>query len=149
MGPSKPSHRRSILYFEDGKIIFNFARIPILGRTGQAPLGLTEAQAEALDAVHFQAKKSAVKLPTEPGDMFFLNNFGLLHGRSSFQDGTTKRHLVRLWIQNDSMSWQVPEELKPSWHKVFDDNLEDSELWNIEPVFLPTKITDEFASSNH
>jgi len=149
MGPSKPAHRRSILYFENGKIIFNFARIPILGRTGQAPIGLTEAQAEALDAVHFQAKNHSVKLPAEPGDMLFLNNFGLLHGRSSFEDGTTKRHLVRLWIKNDAESWQLPKELKMSWDKIFEGNLEDSELWNIEPVFLPTKITDEFGSSNH
>ena len=51
------------------------------------PLQLTDQQADALDAVHFAADKHAVVAQLNPGDIYFLNNHLVLHGRESFEDG--------------------------------------------------------------
>lgn len=137
------------MYHEDGKVLFHFERTLLLGRTGQATVGLSEAQAEALDAVHFVAQKYAVEVPQNPGDIYFVNNRALLHSRGNFQDGATKRHLLRLWIKKDFRTWTLPAELQPSWDKAFVNSSGQDEIWDIDPVFLPTSVADQFTSSNH
>lgn len=47
---------------------------------------LTEAQAEALDAVHFLAEKYALGLTFQKGDIQYINSLGLLHARDGFKD---------------------------------------------------------------
>ena len=39
----------------------------------------------------------------EPGDMQFINNYHVLHGRTAYQDRPGKvRHLKRLWLETDA-----------------------------------------------
>jgi hypothetical protein len=43
-----------------------------------------------------------LKMDLEPGDIQFVNNYTILHGRTAFVDGPSpekKRHLVRLWLK--------------------------------------------------
>ena len=43
-----------------------------------------------------------LEMELEPGDIQFVNNYTILHGRTAFADGPspeTKRHLVRLWLR--------------------------------------------------
>jgi TfdA family taurine catabolism dioxygenase TauD len=43
-----------------------------------------------------------LEMELEPGDIQFVNNYTILHGRTAFVDDTTpekKRHLVRLWLR--------------------------------------------------
>jgi alpha-ketoglutarate-dependent taurine dioxygenase len=47
---------------------------------------LTEAQAEALDAIHFLAEKYQLRLDFQKGDIQYVNNFSILHSRESFKD---------------------------------------------------------------
>jgi hypothetical protein len=95
--------------------------------------GLTEAQAEALDAVHFIAKKHEIRTTVKKGDIRFINNMGILHCREAFEnDDTFHRHLIRLWLNNEKMVWQLPPALRLAWARVFHDH-ERGSYWDIEP----------------
>ena len=54
-------------------------------RTADIP-AITEAQAEALDTLHYLAEKNAVNLDFHQGDMQFINNLGIFHARGGFRD---------------------------------------------------------------
>lgn len=130
-----------MLYDCGGRPTLNFSRRILTGavlapRSFGIP-GLTEKQAEAIDAVHFAAKDHQVKVSTENGDIRFVNNVGLLHGREAFTDEHnpeySKRHLIRLWLHNPMMLGKLPLDLQLAWDRVFDDK-ERVERWNAEPV---------------
>ena len=47
----------------------------------------------------------------EPGDMQFVNNFHVLHGRTEYQDDRSAgkiRHLKRLWLETEVLSDRPP-----------------------------------------
>lgn len=122
-------------------MILNFSRRLLTGHTTLEPRSpnipnLTEAQAEALDAVHFIAVEKQKKLPMEEGDIRFINNMGLVHGRDAFfdHDGSelSKRHLLRLWLHNEEKIWKLPPALQLIWDRVFADD-ERVGRWEPEP----------------
>jgi hypothetical protein len=43
----------------------------------------------------------------QPGEMYFLNNYTILHARTAFDDGDAaedeRRHLLRLWLEVPDM----------------------------------------------
>jgi hypothetical protein len=136
-------YNRALLYQAGGKAILNFSRRILTGhinepRTLNIP-SLSEAQAEALDAVHFIANENHIKLSMEEGDMKFINNMGLLHGRDAFFDNDprvhSKRHLLRLWLHNPEKMWDLPEPLQLAWDRIFEDN-ERVGRWQMEPVIV-------------
>ncbi|KAK5654756.1 hypothetical protein OQA88_7081 [Cercophora sp. LCS_1] len=140
-------YRRALMYFHDGRLVTSFSRRLLVGypfapRTAGIP-GLTEAQAEALDAVHFAAKKLEIKPRMQRGDLRFVNNMALLHRREAFEnpkglDAARGRHLVRLWLHNEDMCWKLPEPLRLAWARVFeDDDEERKEHWDLAPVRNP------------
>jgi len=47
---------------------------------------ITEAQAEALDTLHFLAEKHAVTLDFRQGDIQYANNLSIFHARDAFTD---------------------------------------------------------------
>ena len=95
--------------------------------------GLTEAQAEALDALHFVAEKHEIRPTMEKGDMRFFNNMGILHRREAFKNGSeSERHLIRLWLNNEEKCWKLPAPLRLAWARVFEDD-ERGTFWDIEP----------------
>ena len=58
---------------------------------------------EALDTVSAMARdpKYNVYMDLQPGEMQFINNYHVLHGRSSYEDDAAagqKRHFKRLWL---------------------------------------------------
>ncbi|MEI9929003.1 MAG: TauD/TfdA family dioxygenase [Rhizomicrobium sp.] len=58
---------------------------------------------EALDTVSAMARdpKYNVYMNLQPGEMQFINNYHVLHGRSSYEDDAAagqKRHFKRLWL---------------------------------------------------
>lgn len=81
---------RPLLYNEDGKIIIQYSRRHFTGYGSQARSAdippITEAQAEALDMVHFLAEKHSLGLNFQKGDIQFINSLGLLHARDAFTD---------------------------------------------------------------
>ncbi|KAL9107069.1 MAG: hypothetical protein Q9227_008015 [Pyrenula ochraceoflavens] len=168
-GPNPSTQFRALLYLPSpNRPIFNFSRTMLLPRQSDSTSahthshGLTEAQAEALDAVHFIAEKHALRLSYQPGDLIVVNNLALLHARSAFRNSdntvatsgemsssTNQRHLLRLWLRQEPCPWTRPKELAPAWEKTFVPEPGQKEVWDTKPVFLPTYLVDQFTSSNH
>jgi hypothetical protein len=127
------------------RIIMQYARRTFTGymslpRSSSTP-PITEAQAEALDALHFIAEKHSVDLDFQKGDIQFLNNLAMFHARDAFVDDAgengKKRHLVRLWLRDPELAWQMPDELWTRWQLVFggreDSDAVEREVWPLEP----------------
>jgi hypothetical protein len=81
---------RPVLYVEDGHVIIQYSRRNFTGfgeqkRSPNIP-PITEAQAEALDAVHFLAEKYSLAMNFQKGDIQYINSLGLLHARDAFRD---------------------------------------------------------------
>ncbi|KAI1800440.1 Clavaminate synthase-like protein [Daldinia bambusicola] len=88
-------------------------------RDGSVP-DLTEEQKEALVVLQETAKRHQTQLDTEPGDLIFINNLALLHGRESYLDSdTSSRHLVRLWLRNTRLGWSIPPSMHMPWDAAF------------------------------
>ena len=47
---------------------------------------LTEAQAEALDALHFLAEENCATLNFKKGDIQYINNHSVFHARNGYVD---------------------------------------------------------------
>lgn len=110
---------------------------PYTPRTEGLP-GLTEAQAEALDAIHFIAKDDSIKIPMMKGDMRFMNNMALIHARDAYTDNeSSQRHLLRLWLSCSDQMWKLPPSLQLAWDRVFED-VDRLGVWDCSPV----KISD-------
>lgn len=84
---------------------------------------LTPSQQEALAMVSSIATEHCVRLDTRPGDIVYINNWALLHARSAYTDcdweGGPRRHLVRLWLRNSSLGWDIPGPMRVQWEAAF------------------------------
>ncbi|KAG6836311.1 hypothetical protein H0H93_009231 [Arthromyces matolae] len=95
-----PYSLRPLLYYLDEKIIIQYARRYFTGflglpRSSTIP-PLTEAQAEALDSLHFLAEKYSLGLNFQKGDIQYINNLSIFHARDGFRDNEEHtRHLLR------------------------------------------------------
>ena len=74
---------------------------------------LTPVQTEALGALVRMADDPAnhVQMELRPGDMQFINNFNVLHGRTAYEDdrdGGKIRHLKRLWLETTVLASRPP-----------------------------------------
>ncbi|KAK3989621.1 hypothetical protein QBC44DRAFT_82598 [Cladorrhinum sp. PSN332] len=135
-----PCSTRPLLYFQDGHVIMNLAREPLLGLNGVARApglpGLTQEQREALELVEQIAMENQIALHAEPGDLLFINNHAVLHSREAFSDtpeNPNPRYLVRMWLKNEDMAWKLPQGLQHGNSRIYDDN-ELGERWNIMDV---------------
>lgn len=92
---------RPLLYFQPAteghpdRLSIQYSRRNLTGymdckRSATIPQ-LTEAQAEALDAVHFTAEKYAISLDFHKGDIQFANNLSIMHARAAFTDSAEKK----------------------------------------------------------
>lgn len=89
-----------------GEIDGRFAAflLPIAIRNAEREgAGLSPAEREALDVLGRMAARDdlAFGMDLEPGDMQFLNNRLVLHGRADYRDAPEpdrKRHMLRLWL---------------------------------------------------
>ncbi|KAF9533569.1 hypothetical protein CPB83DRAFT_757892 [Crepidotus variabilis] len=123
-GGDPPHTVRPLLYHEDERVVIQYSRRHFTGygkqtRSPDIP-PITEAQAEALDAVHFLAEKYSLALNFQKGDIQYINSLGLLHARDAFRDsGKHTRHLIRLWLRNEDLAWKTPFTLKPIWTRLY------------------------------
>lgn len=74
---------------------------------------LTDEQHEALRAVERMAQESEnhVAMELRPGDIQFINNFHVLHGRTAYEDDRAAgriRHLKRLWLETTVLASRPP-----------------------------------------
>ncbi|HEX3597627.1 MAG TPA: TauD/TfdA family dioxygenase [Polyangiaceae bacterium] len=74
---------------------------------------LTPAARAALKWMHAEAESGrySVTMDFQPGDMQFINNYHVLHGRTSYVDDRADgkvRHLKRLWLETESLKDRPP-----------------------------------------
>jgi hypothetical protein len=74
---------------------------------------LTDVQREALGAMVRMADDPDhhVTMELQPGDMQFINNYHVLHGRTAYDDdraGGHVRHLKRLWLETTVLTSRPP-----------------------------------------
>lgn len=93
---------------------------------GESSPVLTRCQHEALSALSEVATEHRIRLDTQPGDLVFINNWALLHARSSYKDSDLetgpRRHLVRLWLRNSKLGWDIPAGMRVQWEAAFGPN---------------------------
>jgi hypothetical protein len=142
-GRDPPYITRPLLHHLDERVYLVFSRRNLTGseatpRSTKIP-PMTEAQAEALDAVHFAAAADSVKIEPVPGDMLFVNNFGLMHSRGPFRSDPEApkagrgRYALRLWLHNPAHGWEVPPGLRLAWDRVFGEDEDIANYWDIDP----------------
>jgi Taurine catabolism dioxygenase TauD, TfdA family len=74
---------------------------------------LTERALEALAWMRATAESGrySVRMDFQPGDMQFINNYHVLHGRTSYTDDRSSgrvRHLKRLWLETRVLAERPP-----------------------------------------
>ncbi|PSR77185.1 hypothetical protein BD289DRAFT_354054, partial [Coniella lustricola] len=95
---------------------------------------ITEAQAEALDALHFLGEKYCVNTHFAKGDIQYVNNLALFHARDGFLDGEDKRrHLLRFWLRDPEHAWKTPEAIQWRWDQIYGGVTPEKELFPLEP----------------
>lgn len=52
---------------------------------------ITEAQAEALDYLHYTAEKYSLSINFKKGDIQYISNTSIFHARNSYSDSAEKR----------------------------------------------------------
>ncbi|KAI9147576.1 Taurine hydroxylase-like protein SAT17 [Paramyrothecium foliicola] len=143
--PGQPGYTsRPLLHYQPAteedpeRLIIQYARRSFTGywglpRSATIP-PITEAQAEALDALHFLAEKHAVALQFRPGDIQFVNNLSIFHARGAFRDSEQKqRHLIRLWLRDEENAWKTPAALQGLWDRVYKDVKPEGQRFPLEP----------------
>jgi hypothetical protein len=74
---------------------------------------LSDIQVEALQALVAMADDPSnfVHMELLPGDMQFINNYHVLHGRTAYEDDRSSghvRHLKRLWLETTVLESRPP-----------------------------------------
>ncbi|CAO3679741.1 unnamed protein product [Umbelopsis vinacea] len=129
-------YKRPLLYYQNDHLIIQYARRNFTG-FGKNPRRedippITEAQAEALDTLHYTAEKYNLGVDFQKGDIQYINNLSIFHARDGYTDSEhNQRHLLRLWLHPEN-AWQLPEQLKATWQKLYFDERE--ELFPLEPT---------------
>ena len=137
-GRNPAYHKRPIMHHWRDRLVTIFSRRNLVGSeaTPRSPgiPPVTEAQAEALDAVHFAAAAHAVTVRPRPGDFMFVNNFALMHSRNAWEDSeASKRYILRLWLNDPEQGWEVPPALRLGWARIFEEADEITNFWDVDP----------------
>ncbi|PYI00276.1 Clavaminate synthase-like protein [Aspergillus sclerotiicarbonarius CBS 121057] len=142
--PTQPYTTRPLLFHQPAtqstpkRILIQYARRYFTGfmaqpRSKDIP-PITEAQAEALDALHFLAEKHSASLGFQKGDIQYVNNLSVFHARNGFRDGVGKeRHLLRLWLRDPEYAWETPEPLKKRWESLYGNLTVEEQDFPLEP----------------
>ncbi|HEY3949710.1 TauD/TfdA family dioxygenase [Phenylobacterium sp.] len=109
--PGKPGWYLMPVFSQlNGRLFIRLIRPYILAsqRHADAPR-LTQKAIAALTWMQEQAEGGdySVIMDFEPGDMQFINNYHVLHGRSSYVDDRAAgkiRHLKRLWLETEALA---------------------------------------------
>ena len=114
--PGKPGWYLMPVFTRHGDRLFiRLIRPYILAsqRHADAPR-LTDKAREALTWMQDMAEGGAysVMMDFQPGDMQFINNYHVLHGRTSYEDDRASgkiRHLKRLWLETEVLVERPPQ----------------------------------------
>jgi hypothetical protein len=93
----------------EGKVSTRYVRTYV--EAGEAAAGRPMGEAERAVLDHFEEVTKRPELMLEftlqPGEIYFINNYTILHARTAFDDGDAeedrRRHLLRLWLEVPEM----------------------------------------------
>lgn len=129
-GQDPPYTIRPLLFYHESKAIIQYARRYFTGfmalpRSADIP-PITEAQAEALDSLHFLAERFSLGLNFQKGDIQYINNLSIFHARDGFKDDEKQsRHLLRLWLHDKKYAWKLPADLERLWRETYSVSAEE------------------------
>jgi hypothetical protein len=105
-----PFYRVPVFTEHQGRLFTRFIPqyIKASQRHAEAPR-LSDLAREAIDTVSRMANEPRfnVYMDLQPGEMQFINNYHVLHGRSAYVDDVAacrKRHLKRLWLSTQTLT---------------------------------------------
>ncbi|KAI1490998.1 TfdA family taurine catabolism dioxygenase TauD [Biscogniauxia mediterranea] len=111
----------------------SFVGFGALPRSAGIP-AISEAQAEALDTLHFLGERFSLDTDFQKGDVQYVNNLALFHARDGFADTPeTQRHLLRLWLRDPENAWETPEVLRWRWAELYEGLTPESQVLPLEP----------------
>lgn len=88
--------------------------------SNKGTVSLTPGQQDAFESLQEAARKHQLHLDSQPGDIMFMNNLGVLHARHAYKDDKgERRHLVRLWGGNENGGWSIPRSMSGLFDAVF------------------------------
>jgi alpha-ketoglutarate-dependent taurine dioxygenase len=132
-----------LMQLHDGNVMLSvdpprFGPQPSAGRaragTNVCP-DLTSEQHKALEALRKAAGRHDVKIELETGDILFFNNWAILHRREPYRDDAeTSRHLVRLWLRNSELGWDIPASMAKPWIAAFKDAPTVDRVYPVNPM---------------
>lgn len=101
-GGEKLAYPLPIFGQRDGRFTshYSLTYIEAAQKMGEVPR-LTEAQRQGIDMLMELAQELSFEMRFEPGDMQFLNNHVIYHGRTPFEDDAASgqdRLLLRIWL---------------------------------------------------
>lgn len=107
-------HRVPVFINHGKTVSCHFNPSPIDRSVERAGVKLNKVESEAVQYIEKVALRPGVYLDMtlEPGDIQFLNNHVIMHGRTHYEDYTQmekRRHLLRLWLRSESAQEQPPE----------------------------------------
>jgi hypothetical protein len=111
VGATGGVYRTPVFRVEAGALHTHYSRTYIgqaAEREGGVPL--SARQTAALDALVATAEEVAFEMDLRPGDIQYLNNHAILHGRTAFRDPspTEGRHLLRVWLSTQgNRTWNA------------------------------------------
>lgn len=102
VGAARAAYPLPVFGLRDGYFTSHYSRTYIeQAQSVETVAPLTRAQIEALDMLETLAEELCFEMTLDPGDIQFLNNHILYHGRTNFEDDAAKgasRLLLRLWL---------------------------------------------------
>jgi len=93
----------------DGKVSARYVRTYVEAGEAAAGRPMGETELAVLDRFEEVTKRPELMLEftLQPGEMYFINNYTILHARTAFEDGDAaedqRRHLLRLWLEVPGM----------------------------------------------
>ena len=93
----------------EGKVSARYVRTYVEAGEAAAGRPMGEAELRVLDRFEEVTKRPELILEftLQPGEIYFINNYTILHARTAFDDGDTeedrRRHLLRLWLEVPQM----------------------------------------------
>ncbi|KAJ5559924.1 hypothetical protein N7513_002323 [Penicillium frequentans] len=140
----RPYSQRPLLFHQPAtqtkpeRVMMQYARRYFTGfqaqpRSPEIP-PVSQAQAEALDALHFLSEENCASLDFKKGDIQYINNHSIFHARNGFTDEPgNERHLLRLWLRDTEYSWDTAAQLHERWEHVYKDVNPEDQVFPLEP----------------
>jgi hypothetical protein len=103
------SYRVPVYSNTDGKVSARYVRTYVEAGEAAAGRPMDEAELAVLDRFEEVTKRPELMLQftLQPGEIYFINNYTILHVRTAFDDGDAeedrRRHLLRLWLEVPGM----------------------------------------------